>query len=83
MDSLKEDIVSALHEVYDPEISVNVIITMTLTSAFCPAVDDIIEDVRNAVISTDATGVDVQITFDPQWGPDVISEEGKLALGIF
>ena len=91
---------SALHEVYDPEISVNVydlgliydinindpanvIITMTLTSAFCPAVDDIIEDVRNAVISTDATGVDVQITFDPQWGPDVISEEGKLALGIF
>tara|TARA_B110000977_G_C11024401_1_gene472604 strand:- start:462 stop:764 length:303 start_codon:yes stop_codon:yes gene_type:complete len=100
MDSLKDDIVSALHEVYDPEISVNVydlgliydinindpanvIITMTLTSAFCPAVDDIIEDVRNAVISTDATGVDVQITFDPQWGPDVISEEGKLALGIF
>lgn len=71
--------------IYDININdpANVIITMTLTSAFCPAVDDIIEDVRNAVISTDATGVDVQITFDPQWGPDVISEEGKLALGIF
>ena len=61
----------------------NVIITMTLTSAFCPAADYIIEDVSNAVISTKATGVDVKITFDPQWGSDVISEEGKLALGIF
>lgn len=100
MDDLKQSIVNALKEVYDPEISLNVydlgliydiniddpanvIVTMTLTSAFCPAADYIVEDVRNAVISTDATGADVQITFDPQWGPDVISEEGKLALGIF
>lgn len=95
----KETIVEQLRNVYDPEISLNVYdlgliynidiietqvnITMTLTSAFCPAADYIIEDVRQAVLSTGATDCDVKITFDPQWGPDQISEDGKLILGIF
>lgn len=71
--------------IYDIDIDKdkNVKITMTLTSAFCPAADFIVADVRGAVLSTDATSVDVKITFDPQWGPDHISEDGKMILGIF
>tara|TARA_B100000902_G_scaffold355687_1_gene368783 strand:+ start:2738 stop:3040 length:303 start_codon:yes stop_codon:yes gene_type:complete len=58
-------------------------VLMTLTSAFCPAADYIIEDVKQAVLSTGVETVNVDITFDPQWGPDQISEDGKLILGIF
>ena len=99
MDNLHEKIVERLREVYDPEISLNVYdlgliynidiqesivnITMTLTSAFCPAADYIVEDIRQAVLSSGAPDVNIEITFDPQWGPDQISEDGKLILGIF
>ena len=41
-------------------------ITHTLTSAFCPAADDIIEDIRSATLSVDnVNDVDVITTFDP------------------
>jgi metal-sulfur cluster biosynthetic enzyme len=99
MDNLHEKIVDHLRAVYDPEISLNVYdlgliynidvqesivnITMTLTSAFCPAADYIIEDVRQAVLSSGAPDVNVEITFDPQWGPEHISEDGRLILGIW
>ena len=95
----KETIIENLRNVFDPEISLNVYdlgliynntikekhvdILMTLTSAFCPAADYIVEDIKQAVISSGAETVDVNITFDPQWGPDQISEDGKLILGIF
>ena len=95
----KETIIENLRNVFDTEISLNVYdlgliynitikekhvdILMTLTSAFCPAADYIVEDIKQAVISSGAETVDVNITFDPQWGPDQISEDGKLILGIF
>ena len=56
----------------------------TLTSAFCPAADQIVADINSAAISVE--GVDkcfVETTFDPPFGPDMMSEEVKLALGIF
>jgi metal-sulfur cluster biosynthetic enzyme len=99
MDDLKEKIIEQLKSVYDPEISLNVYdlgliynitikekhvdVLMTLTSAFCPAADYIIEDVKGAVLSTGVDTVNVDITFDPQWGPEHVSEDGKLILGIF
>ena len=99
MNDLKEKIIEQLKSVYDPEISLNVYdlgliynitikekhvdILMTLTSAFCPAADYIIEDVKGAVLSTGVDSVNVDITFDPQWGPEHVSEDGKLILGIF
>jgi metal-sulfur cluster biosynthetic enzyme len=97
---LHDSVVDMLKHVYDPEISVNVYdlgliynidinnqlckITMSLTSAFCPAADDIIADVHGAAIAVDGiTDVDVEVTFDPQWGPEQMSEDAKLILGIF
>ena len=61
-----------------------VTITHTLTSAFCPYADQLIEDVEQAVSSVE--GVDtckVEVTFDPPFGPDKMTEEVRMVLGIF
>lgn len=56
-------------------------ITMTLTSAFCPSADDIIADVKNAASIVDGiAAVTVDVTFEPQWGPEHLSEEAKLMM---
>jgi metal-sulfur cluster biosynthetic enzyme len=56
-------------------------ITMTLTSAFCPSADDIIADVRNAASIVEGINmVTVDVTFEPQWGPEHLSEEAKLMM---
>lgn len=57
-------------------------VLMTLTSPFCPAGDMIIDDVVESIRSLGATEVGVNITFQPEWGPDKISDEGKLELGL-
>lgn len=92
-------IVENLKQVYDPEISVNIYdlgliyniavtdsvcnIVMSLTSAFCPSADEIVDDVRYAVLAAgDISTVNVDITFTPQWGPELMSEDAKLILGI-
>jgi len=64
-------------------VSSHVVIVMTLTSAFCPMADQIKQDVHDAVCKVD--GIDtceVQITFDPPFGPKMMSEETKLILGV-
>jgi metal-sulfur cluster biosynthetic enzyme len=97
---MREEIISNLREVFDPEISVNVYdlgliyeinvdnshvdIIMTLTSAFCPAADEIIADVHGAVCMAEGVETcDVRVTFDPPFGPDKMSEEVKMILGVW
>jgi metal-sulfur cluster biosynthetic enzyme len=99
-DEVYNAVVENLKQVYDPEISVNIYdlgliykieisnnvckILMSLTSAFCPAADEIIADTHYAAFSVDGiTDVEVDITFDPQWGPELMSDDAKLILGIF
>jgi|TARA_R110000850_G_scaffold118412_3_gene235461 metal-sulfur cluster biosynthetic enzyme len=57
-------------------------VLMTLTSPFCPAAGEIVNDIMGAAYNAGATGVEVDITFHPEWGPDKISDEGKLELGL-
>ena len=58
-------------------------IDMTLTSPTCPLAGDMPKMVANAVSSVPGTGViTVQLTFDPPWGLDKLSEEIKLSMGI-
>lgn len=60
-----------------------VTVTHTLTSAFCPAADMIIQDIKEAVQSVDGVGeCEIVTTFDPPFGPEMMSEEVRLALGI-
>lgn len=61
----------------------NVTITMTLTAPNCPAADFILEDVRIKVESIPAVkNVIVNLTFEPEWNRDMLSEEAKLELGF-
>jgi FeS assembly SUF system protein len=58
-------------------------ITMTLTAPACPAAGEIIHDVQQKVETIEGV-VDchVQLTFDPPWNKDMMSEEAKLELGF-
>jgi metal-sulfur cluster biosynthetic enzyme len=58
-------------------------IIMTLTSPFCPSGDDLVDAVRDAALLAGAVHAVVNVTFQPPWGPEYISDEGKLELGIF
>ncbi len=61
----------------------NVTITMTLTAPNCPAADFILEDVRFKVESIkEINNVIVNLTFEPEWNKDMLSEEAKLELGF-
>jgi len=70
--------------IYEIDISKEgkVDVLMTLTSPFCPAGDEIINDIVAASYSAGANEVEVNVTFQPEWGPDKISDEGKLELGL-
>ena len=59
-------------------------ILMTLTSEFCPYADALIEDVEQAIASID--GIDtceVEVTFNTPFGPEMMTEEVRMVLGIF
>ena len=59
------------------------VIDMTLTAPKCPAVDFIVEDVRQKVESVEGvTSATVNIVFEPEWDKDMMSEEAKLELGF-
>lgn len=71
--------------IYDVDIDEdkNVTITMTLTAPNCPAADFIIEDVRIKVQSVkEVNNVIINLTFEPEWNRDMLSEEAKLELGF-
>ena len=58
-------------------------IDMTLTAPNCPAVDFIVEDVRQKVESVEGvTSTIINIVFEPEWNKEMMSEEAKLDLGF-
>ena len=98
VDPTLDQIVSNLRQVYDPEIFTNVYdlgliydvkldtgfcnVTMTLTSAFCPVGDQLYKEVKQACEVPDVDVVDVEMTFEPPWGPDMIPTHTKLQMGL-
>ena len=62
----------------------NVTVTHTLTSAFCPAADQIVDDIRWAAKAVEGVEeCEVITTFDPPFGPDKMSEEARMILGLW
>lgn len=59
-------------------------ILMTLTSPNCPAGDEIFSDVESAVWEqvSGVDGVQIDLTFDPPFTTDMMSDEAKLELGF-
>ena len=58
-------------------------VTMTLTSQSCPeakTIPDMVKRRANTVAGVDDT--EVEIVWEPQWGPHCISSEGRQILGL-
>lgn len=98
--NLKEKVVDAIKQVYDPEIPVdvyelgliyetkifpvnNVFILMTLTSPNCPAAETIPDEIKQSIKAIEGVvNVEVEITFDPPYATDMMSEAARLELGF-
>ena len=58
-------------------------ILMTLTTPNCPVAESLPKEVEEKVKSLDEVkSAEVEITFDPPWTQDLMSEEAKLELGM-
>ncbi len=58
-------------------------ILMTLTTPNCPVAESLPQEVEEKVKSMDIVkDCEVEITFDPPWTQDLMSEEAKLELGM-
>ncbi len=71
--------------IYDVMINedFDVKILMTLTSPNCPVAESLPAEVEQKVRGVDQVKeVEVEITFDPPWSKDLMSEEAKLELGM-
>jgi FeS assembly SUF system protein len=61
----------------------NATVRMTLTAPNCPVAGSLPAEVERAVRAVPGvTDVKVELTFDPPWSKDRMSEAAKLALGI-
>ncbi len=99
-EALKEAVLKAIKEVYDPEIPVdvyelgliydlkifpvnNVYVLMTLTSPSCPSAGSLPGEIEMKIREVPGVNdVSVELTFDPPYSTEMMSEEAKLELGF-
>lgn len=95
----KSEIIEQLKTVFDPEIPVNIwdmglvynidisdtqiVIDMTFTSPTCPMMDDILDQVKQAVAKV-ANGLDVvvNLVWEPVWDLSRMSDAARLELDL-
>jgi FeS assembly SUF system protein len=71
--------------VYDVQISEDgdVKVVMTLTTPNCPVAESLPQEVKEKVAGVEnVKSVDLELTFEPSWNKDMMSEEAKFELGI-
>jgi len=71
--------------VYDVQISDegNVKVIMTLTTPNCPVAESLPAEVREKVENVEGVNlVDLELTFEPAWNKDMMSEEARFELGF-
>ncbi len=99
--AVQQNIIDALHTIYDPEIPIDIYelgliyavdvaadgkvdITMTLTAPGCPVADILPVEIEEKVRAVPGVAeARVEITWDPPWRPDMMSEAARLELGMF
>lgn len=72
--------------IYDLKIAENgtIDIDMSLTAPGCPVAGEMPGMVATAVSYIPGTGeITVRLVWDPPWTPELMSEDAKLALGMF
>ncbi len=95
----KDVVLEALHDVFDPEIPVNVVdlgliygievddgnvdVRMTLTFAGCGMGPYIAQQAEWRIAEIEEVeDVEVEMVYEPPWSAEMISEDGKAALGL-
>jgi metal-sulfur cluster biosynthetic enzyme len=95
----EKDIRKALRKVKDPELNLDIVVLglvydidiadthvnarMSLTSPFCPAANQIVEDAKAAIEGVEGIETaNVELTFDPAWTPERIDPLIRATLGI-
>ena len=70
--------------IYDVQVNEgNIFIQMTLTAPGCGMGPMIAQQAEWAISEVDGVeDVQVEMTFDPPWSPELISEDGKKLLGL-
>jgi metal-sulfur cluster biosynthetic enzyme len=70
--------------VYEAEVSDSTAkVTYSLTSMGCPAGPLIAQDIEGAVRQVEGIeNVELELTFDPPWTPDKMSDDAKFILGF-
>ena len=71
--------------VYDVQISEDgdVKVVMTLTTPNCPVAESLPQEVKEKVAAVEIVkSVDLELTFEPSWNKDMMSEEAKFELVI-
>ncbi len=59
-------------------------VLMTLTSPNCPVAESLPNDVKDVVAAVEGvTSSEVEITWDPPWDPEMMSEAAQLELGFY
>jgi len=58
-------------------------VLMTLTTPNCPVAESLPQEVKEKIRELDEVNeVELELTFDPPWTRDLMSEEAKLELGF-
>jgi phenylacetate-CoA oxygenase PaaJ subunit len=90
-------LIEALRDVQDPELPISVVdmglivdlrheggrvdIKITFTSMGCPAVDMILDDIRQRLlVEPEVDEVAIEIVWEPIWTKNRLSEDGKMQL---
>ncbi|MFC7346453.1 SUF system Fe-S cluster assembly protein [Chryseobacterium zhengzhouense] len=71
--------------IYDVQISdeADVKIIMTLTTPNCPVAETLPQEVKDKVKAVENVNeVELELTFEPSWNKDMMSEEAKFELGM-
>jgi metal-sulfur cluster biosynthetic enzyme len=95
----EKEVRRALRRVKDPELNLDLVVlglvydieiqeshvkaTVSLTSPFCPAATQIIEDARAAIQGVEGVETaEVELTFTPQWTPERMDPIIRSSLGL-
>ena len=96
---LYDRVIETIKTCYDPEIPVDIYeliyevkiiegndvhVKMTLTSPACPVAESLPLEVEQKIKSIpDVNDAKVELTFDPPWDKDMMSEEARMELGMW
>jgi len=59
-------------------------VEMTMTSPMCPAGPELVAGAKNAAEGLDEVETaDIKVVMEPQWSPDMMTDEARDHLGIF